>query len=131
MSYFKWYQRNQENLWKPFKNVTSSLSSTDIFHLKRVQTQSKSDFLSIPVDLQAGLSFNGLRTTNLGQIMKWYPKFPRCLWLCIKILRRTKIGLSALKDGYNRKSSNCWSSQVNLFSFVRQTGRSQANLSPF
>lgn len=41
-----------ENL---LKSNSSSLSATDIFHLKRVQTQSNSDFLSIPVDLQAGL----------------------------------------------------------------------------
>lgn len=55
----------------PFlKNNSASLSATDIFHLKRVQTQSNSDSLSIPVDLQAGLSFNGLRTTNLGQIIQ-------------------------------------------------------------
>lgn len=54
----------------PFKNNSVSLSATDIFHLKRVQTQSNSDSLSIPVDLQAGLAFNGLRMTKLGQIIQ-------------------------------------------------------------
>lgn len=48
--------------------------------------------------------------------------------MCIKILSRPKIVLRALKDGHNGKSSNCSSSQVNLFNFIRQTGKLQ---SPF
>lgn len=61
---------------KTFKKSNSfSLSATDIFHLKRVQTQSNSDFLSIPVDLQVALSFNGLKNYKLRADHKAIPKY--------------------------------------------------------